>query len=360
MQSYKTPSSRNPNETPLASDPSRKLHFHSASGDVTEASVGDANSTNNVTDHSFGSRTNNNSTMLFDDPRSKISPSAVMTGRMFAVKQAAMVLLSASPSTVAKFHCPYCGDYVERKYFVAHLQACDRLNSYINTSPSRHKNSVSKSNSTNDPPSTLFDAVKKLMNLSLIVDLPRYDGARIILLPHRKITFVHQQLLDFDPIQEINRSSDNESEESKSNSSPGDVTLYPCGHCGRTFAKSRLEVHERVCKRIFGEKRHQYDAVAKRTRGTPYRQNRGLPASSYSVPQPPRIRRTRVDREDENIGNGIDTKDSMYLSQVIEQVVEIIGTAAPKGQRQRAAPQKWHNARSANVQQENKIYLVTC
>ena len=62
------------------------------------------------------------------------------------------------------------------------------------------------------------------------------------------------------------------------------------------------------------EKRHQYDAVAKRTRGTPYRPNRGLPASSYSVPQPPRIRRTRVDREDENIGNDIDTKDSMYLS----------------------------------------------
>ena len=161
VQSYKTPSSRNPNETPLASDPSRKLHFHSASGDVTEASVGDANSTNNVTDHSFGSnRTNNNSTMLFDDPRSKISPSAVMTGRMFAVKQAAMVLLSASPSTVTKFHCPYCSDCVERKYFVAHLQACDSLNRYINTSPSRHKNSVSTSNSTNDPPSTSSDAVE--------------------------------------------------------------------------------------------------------------------------------------------------------------------------------------------------------
>ncbi len=316
VQSYKTPSSRNPNETPLASDPSRKLHFHSASGDVTEASVGDANSTNNVTDHSFGSnRTNNNSTMLFDDPRSKISPSAVMTGRMFAVKQAAMVLLSASPSTVTKFHCPYCSDCVERKYFVAHLQACDSLNRYINTSPSRHKNSVSTSNSTNDPRSTSSDAVERTYeSKSDSGPAPIRWGPDHIVTPSKNNIRPSTTPGFRTPIQEINRSSDNESEESKSNSSPGDVTLYPCGHCGRTFAKSRLEVHERVCKRIFGEKRHQYDAVAKRTRGTPYRPNRGLPASSYSVPQPPRIRRTRVDREDENIGNDIDTKDSMYLS----------------------------------------------
>ena len=116
VQSYKTPQVGTLMRHLLLQTHLEKLHFHSASGDVTEASVGDANSTNNVTDHSFGSnRTNNNSTMLFDDPRSKISPSAVMTGRMFAVKQAAMVLLSASPSTVTKFHCPYCSDWVERK-----------------------------------------------------------------------------------------------------------------------------------------------------------------------------------------------------------------------------------------------------
>ena len=315
-QSYKTPSGRNSDETQLVSDPSRRLHFHSSSGDATEASVGDAHSTNNVTDHSFGSsRANNNSTMLFDDPRSKISPSAVMTGRMFAVKQAAMVLLSASPSTVAKFHCPYCSDCVERKYFVAHLQACDRLNSYINSSPSRHKNSASKSNGTDHQQSALADAVeKRYESKSDSGPVPIRWAPDHIVTPSKTNTRPSTTPGYRTPIQEINRSSDNESEESKSNSSPGDVTLYPCGHCGRTFAQSRLEVHERVCKRIFGEKRHQYDAAAKRTRGTPYRKTRGLPASSYSVPQPPRIRRTRADRDDETIGSGIDTKDSMYLS----------------------------------------------
>ena len=160
-----------------------------------------------------------------------------MTGRMFAVKQAAMVLLSASPSTVAKFHCPYCGDYVERKYFVAHLQACDRLNSYINTSPSRHKNSAGKSNGTNDPPSTLADAGEN--NYESKSDSGPVSirwGPDHIVTPSKNNIRPSTTPGYRTPIQEINRSSDNESEESKSNSSPGDVTLYPCGHCGRTFA----------------------------------------------------------------------------------------------------------------------------
>ena len=49
------------------------------------------------------------------------------------------------------------------------------------------------------------------------------------------------------------------------------VELHPCHHCNRTFAKGRLEIHERVCQRIFGEKRHTYDALNKRTHDTPFR-----------------------------------------------------------------------------------------
>ena len=49
------------------------------------------------------------------------------------------------------------------------------------------------------------------------------------------------------------------------------VELHPCRHCSRTFAAGRLEVHERVCQRIFGEKRHKYDALNKRTHDTPFR-----------------------------------------------------------------------------------------
>ena len=49
-------------------------------------------------------------------------------------------------------HCPYCGDHVERKYFIAHLQGCERLSTYIFTSPSRQKdhNSSGKNNADNN------------------------------------------------------------------------------------------------------------------------------------------------------------------------------------------------------------------
>ena len=60
----------------LLLQPISKITFHSASGDVTEASVGDANSTNNVTD--FARIEQITITVLFDDPRS-VTPSAVMT-----------------------------------------------------------------------------------------------------------------------------------------------------------------------------------------------------------------------------------------------------------------------------------------
>ncbi len=303
---HRTPGRRSDQETPLTTDPSRKLHFSSTRD-------------HNSTDNSFASnKTNDNANILFDDPRSKISPSAVLTGRMFAIKQAAIVLLSASPSTVRNLHCPYCGDHVERKFFIAHLQGCECLSTYINASPSRKKDINNRTNNSENQ--------QNHHSTSTIGTDGRFEsktenntikwGPDHIVTPSKNTIRPSTTPGYRTPIHEINRSSDNESEESKSNSSPGEVTLYPCTHCGRTFAESRLEVHERVCQRIFGEKRYQYDAVAKRTKGTPYRQNRSSGTSSYSVPQPPRIRRTRNGDgdEDSNVGGGIDTRDSMYLS----------------------------------------------
>eukprot|EP00948_MAST-09A_sp_MAST-9A-sp1_P001070 g1070.t1 len=48
-------------------------------------------------------------------------------------------------------------------------------------------------------------------------------------------------------------------------------TLVPCPECGRTFLKHRLEVHARVCRRIFQEKRIPFDSMQRRLKDTPNR-----------------------------------------------------------------------------------------
>ena len=217
----------------------------------------------------------------------KISPSAAIAGRMFAINQAAVVLLSASPRSVMELYCPYCNAKGPREQFVSHLQSCPSLSTYLRTSPSR-------GNSANS-----FDAMEASVQMGLNAlkwEQPKEEensssrkqaiqnnGFQTPIKGSRGGNFSFEN--DFEEVESL-----------KSNGSPSELKLYPCEHCNRTFARSRLAVHQRVCKKIFGEKRVPYDAGRARLKGTPFRHS----ISSQSVTKSSRQRKPSKNELEEN------------------------------------------------------------
>ena len=224
----------------------------------------------------------------FDGESFRASSATVVQGRIFAITQAAVVLLSASPNVVGVLYCPYCGTNCGRQDLIGHLHTCDVLSHYINASPS-HSIIVTANDEEQDQ-----DPMAQIKFGEQICTPSRDSRPRPNTTPGYRTPIHTPATFDGDALSE--------------DGSPSDVTLYPCEHCGRTFAHSRLEVHERVCQRIFGEKRHQYDAAQARTKGTPYRTG----SSAQSVPQPPHLRRGNRgdDLHDDHVGNDICTPPS--------------------------------------------------
>ncbi len=267
-------------------DPARKLHFGSRSVNDIEDGVELHDAFNKL------------SRDYAEDPRMKISPSAAIAGRMFAIKQAAVVLLSASPRSVAELHCPYCSAKGPREHFVNHLQTCPSLTSYLCTSPSRMNPTISFDN---------IEASDQMGLNALKWEQSNYDDnadSRKHLAQGGGFRTPVKKFLNDDEFSFENDYAEVES--LKSNGSPSDVKLYPCEHCDRTFAYSRLAVHQRVCQKIFGEKRVPYDAGRARLKGTPFRHHN---PASHSVSQPPKIRRSSRNEMKEDY-TGDDTFDS--------------------------------------------------
>ena len=50
------------------------------------------------------------------------------------------------------------------------------------------------------------------------------------------------------------------------------VSLIPCGGCGRSFNAQALEKHARICKKVFGTKRKEFNMKANRMVDTEQKQ----------------------------------------------------------------------------------------
>ena len=229
------------------------------------------------------------------------------------IRQAAATLMAVSPAAphgakamaqhVSTLYCPYCGDPTQRSHLLEHLESgCSGVAKAVRDTAEKEdedhhqqqqqqqqqqeKQQTDKRRTTTatsprseerrrQRPATSmgYRTPEKSHTLSNNGNVDNVENVRpnnwtggSVGLPtnhsHTSSPMQEQQQIQ----QQVDPQQLHEVEEDDST-----MQLRPCSHCQRTFATGRLEIHERVCQRIFGEKRHTYDALNKRTHDTPFR-----------------------------------------------------------------------------------------
>ena len=199
------------------------------------------------------------------------------------IRQAAATLMAVSPAapngtskaqTVSTLYCPYCGDPTQRSHLLEHLESgCSGVVKAVRDAEQEQKEqeetpaaaSTSVSASSRRPPRSEERRRRPTTSIGYRTPEKSQRPASQKNSENVKPNNWTGGKKNYENIENVG----NQNSQGEEEGSP--MELHPCQHCRRTFAKERLVIHERICHKVFGEKRHTYDALHKRTHDTPFR-----------------------------------------------------------------------------------------